>query len=88
MEIHKKEIDDIIRNVEDVVKNQISKISDDFFVFGNFVHAVLSDIIVHKINMSSYNEIVKNLILFTELREKDFFLKLRYFSLCNLILYS
>lgn len=56
-------------------KNQISKISDDYFLFGNFVHAVLSDIITHKINMTNYSEIVKNLLLFTELREKDFFLK-------------
>ena len=67
-------------------KNQVSKISDDFFVFGNFVHAVLSDIIVHKINMSSYNEIVKNLILFTELREKDFFLK--NYSPYNVVLWK
>jgi len=56
-------------------KNQMSKISDDYFLFGNFVHAVLSDIITHKINMTSYSDIVKNLLLFTELREKDFFLK-------------
>ena len=67
-------------------KNQISKISDDFFVFGNFVHAVLSDIIVHKINMSSYSEIFKNLILFTELREKDFFLK--NYSPYNVVLWK
>ena len=67
-------------------KNQISKISDDFFVFGNFVHAVLSDIIAHKINMSSYNELVKNLILFTELREKDLFLK--NYSPYNVVLWK
>ena len=36
--------------------------------------------------MSSYNEIVKNLILFTELREKDFFLK--NYSPYNVVLWK
>ena len=63
------------KNKKSPKKNKISKISEDIFVFGNFVHSVLSDLVKHSNNMTNYNDVIKTLNYFTNLREKDFFLK-------------
>jgi len=56
-------------------KNQISNISENIFIFGNFVHTVLSDLVKHSHNMDNYDNVIQKLNFYTELREKDFFLK-------------
>ena len=73
------------------IKNHLRKIKyqkflKDIFVFGNFVHSVLSDFVKHNNNMTNYDDIIKNLNYFTDLREKDFFLE--EFSPYNITLWK
>ena len=53
----------------------VPRLSENNFIFGNYVHKILFDLVNSNINFNNYDDIIDNLNHIADSREKEFFLE-------------